>query len=299
MSSVPSLAEFLAAPLAEVAAVCPKTVFFAPGGTRRAARLAGISSADERYAHWSRERMLEATALLFRLGVQHLFFNVLRPAQLAERGYYRERLIDWIAWGLAGPETLACYQQHGWRARLAGAESLPALQSVAQQLSESTPQQAEHTIWWYASATPDEHWAMLLRAAQRAQAQSQAELIRAMYGEDLPPATLCLSFGKPMIAADMLPLVVAGELQCYWYQQPGFQMDERMVRGVIYDLAFRRQTWRADKHQRADDVLAYRQAWEQAVVLGLGTKLGAFWYPQPFAAPGVTPDDPEAGPPGG
>ena len=68
---------------------------------------------------------------------------------------------------------------------------------------EATPQSAQHTVWWYASTTPDGYWAEVFAAVRRAQAGTQAELIRAIYGEDVPPATLLVSFGKPMI---VLPL---------------------------------------------------------------------------------------------
>jgi hypothetical protein len=131
----------------------------------------------------------------------------------------------------------------------------------------------------YVSGTPDAHWAAILGAAQQAQARTRAEVIRAMYGEDLPPATLCLSYGKPMIAADIMPLIVADEVQCYWTQRPGFSLDDTLVRRIFYDFAYTRRTWQPDKSSRYADVLAQRPFWEQTRVLGLGRRVGAFWYP--------------------
>lgn len=275
----PDLAEFLAAPIEQVANVVPATVLFAPGGTRRAAALAGISMQSDDYARWSRERMIECAGLLFRFGVRHLFMNIVRPPQLAEVGRYRERLFDWLEWGLAGPEALADYRRLGWRVRLVGVEEIPELHAAADRLVAATPVCWTHTIWWYVSVEPDAHWKSLLVAAQRAQARTQAEAIRALYGEDIPLARLCLSFGKPMIAADMLPLLVTGEVQCYWVQRPGFELDETTLRHIIYDYAYLRSTWTQDKSARYGEVPAQRALWERRLILGLGRRVGGFWYP--------------------
>lgn len=275
----PNLAEFLVAPVEQVAKAVPTTIIFAPGGTRRSAVLAGIPPHSEDYARWSRERMIECTRLFFHLGARHLFVSLLRPAQLAEVGRYRERVLDWLAWGLAGPDAMADYQRLGWRARLIGAEDIPALHAAAQQLQEATPARWTHTVWWYVSATPDAYWMALLEAAHRARAHTQAEAIRALYGEDIPLAKLCLSFGKPLIAVDMLPLLLADELQCYWTQRPGFMLDEPMLRQIIYDYAYLRSTWTQDKSSRYGEVLAQRSIWERPITLGLGRRVGGFWYP--------------------
>ncbi|HJZ49806.1 MAG TPA: hypothetical protein VKE41_21665 [Roseiflexaceae bacterium] len=275
----PSLEEFLRAPAEQVAAVAPVTMFLAPGGTRREAILAGISPQSEEYPRWSRERMFGCIDMLFRLGVRHLFVTALRSAPLAEVGRFRERLLDWTEQGMAGPEALADYRRLGWRVRLAGAEHVPELRAAADRLRAATPAQADRTLWMYVSGTPDSHWETLLAAAQRARVRSRAELVRALYGEEIPPATLCLSWGKPMVAADLVPLLLAGELQCYWTQQPGFGQHEQTIRRIFYDYAYTRRTWRQDKSTRYAGVAADRTIWERPLVLGVGRRVGPFWYP--------------------
>lgn len=259
--------------------VAPETVLFAPGGTRRRAALAGVSPQSDEYARWSRERMITCIDVFFRCGVRNLFASMLRPPQLAETGHYRERLMSWLDWGLSGPEALADYQRLGWRVRLAGAEHIPELQDTVARLQSATPMHWQHTVWWYVSPEPESHWTLLLEAAQRTQARTQAEIIRAMYGEDIVPARLCLSFGKPMIAADMLPLVLAGDIQCYWMQRPGFELDDIALRSILYDYAYLRSTWTQDKSQRYTDITTQRAVWEQPLILGLGRRIGGFWYP--------------------
>jgi hypothetical protein len=275
----PSLEEFLRAPAEQVAAVAPTTMFLAPGGTRREAALAGISPQSEEYPRWSRERMIACVDRLFRLGVGHLFLTALRCSPLSEIGRYRTRLIDWTDQGMAGPDALADYARLGWRVRLIGAESVPELAATAERLNASQPSHWSHTLWFCVSSTPEAYWLSVLAAAQQPNVRTRADVIRALYGEDVPLATLCLSYGKPMIAADIMPLLVADELQCYWTQRPGFAQDESIIRHMFYDYAYTRPTWSQDKSARYADVGVQRDLWERAHVLGLGRRVGAFWYP--------------------
>jgi hypothetical protein len=98
-------------------------------------------------------------------------------------------------------------------------------------------------------------------------------------GEELPLATLYLAFGKPMFVPDLLPPLLSGDVQCYWTQRPGYDLDERSLRQIIYDYAYLRPTWTRDKSARYADVEAQRSLWEHAPTLGLGRRVGAFWYP--------------------
>src|SRR5512145_1041567 len=198
--SWPALEEFLIAPVEQIRLVAPETAIFAPGGTRRQAVLNGVSPESEEFKYL-REPMLDCIAHFFRLGVQHLFVTALGSAQLRETGRYRERVLEWITYGLASPETLADCERRGWRTRIVGAEQIPALLPIAEQLLAATPRQWTHTIWWYVSPEPGAHWKSLLSIAQRTQAQSQTELIRAFCGADVPPASLLVSYGKRVVAA--------------------------------------------------------------------------------------------------
>lgn len=277
----PSPEEFLGAPLAEVAAVMPPTVILAAGGTRRAAALAGHDPAGEDYVRWSRERVMETFELLFRAGAQHVLTCALRASQLAEVGRYGERLIAWTDWLLAGPEALEDYRRRGWRVRLAGADGLEALRPTVERLRAATPPSWRCTLWWHVSPQADSFWRWTLGAARRAEEPSQAAVVRAMYGEDLPLAELMIAFGKPMFVADVVPTVLFGqELQCYWAQRPGLMLDEELLRKILYDYAFLRRTWQADKSGRYTGLEGQRALWESDLTLGLGRRVGYFWYPR-------------------
>jgi hypothetical protein len=280
MDQRPSLEQFLAAPAGDVAKVMPETIVYTPGGTRRSAVLAGISPQSDEYARWTRERMIASFDLLFRFGARHIFTTMIRPGQFAEIGRYRDRLLDWLDWGLTGPEALADYARLGWRVRLLGAESMPELQPIAERLCTATPEQSTATLWYHVIPEPGAPWQWLLKAAYQAQARTQAEAVRALYGEDVPLAKLYLTFGKPMFVADLLPPLLAGEVQCYWIQRPGYLYDEQLLRRILYDYAYLRPTWRLDKSSRYDTLEANRSLWQQPLVLGYGKHVGAFWYPE-------------------
>jgi hypothetical protein len=276
----PEFEQFLNAPLAEVASLAPATMIFAAGGTRRSAALAGVSLESDEYVHWTYSRMNACFALIFRHGVRHLFTFAIVSSQLNEiTGVYRERLLEWVAWGLAGPQALADYRRLGWRVRLLGSEQLPALAPVAERLLAETAETSPHTLWWCVVPAPELQWQSLLATAQAAQARSQKEAIRALYGEDIPLASLYLAFGKPLVTPSLFPPLLVGEMHCYWSQRPGYTLTEREFRTILYDYAYLRHTWQTDKSGRAEAAVEHREAWEQGPILGLGTLLGPFWYP--------------------
>jgi hypothetical protein len=276
----PSLDAFLDAPASQVARVAPPTVIFAVGGTRRSAELSLVASDSEEYARFSRERMVRCFDSFFQLGVRHLFTSVLRPGQLDEVGRYRERLVGWMDWGLAGAEALDDYQRRGWRVRLMGAEHAPELQPLAERLVAATPAKGKHTLWLYVAPQRGALWAQLLSAAHLTGAATQEALIEALFGEALPAAGMYIGFGKPLITNDIVPLALCGETQCYWIQRPGYELDEAMLRRMIYDYAYLRNTWVEDKTQRYAQIQAQRAHWESRAILGLGIRVGDFWYPE-------------------
>ena len=278
-SNPPALAEFLAAPDEVVAAVMPPTVILSLGGTRRSAALSGVSSQSDDYARLSREKMVACFNLFFRLGVRHLFNCVVRPRQFEEVGRYREQLLNWIDWGVTGPEALADYAEFGWRVRIGGLEAVPELRELNERLIAATPATSQHTLWFYATPTRGSLWEQTLAAAHATRARTQTELIRALLNEDVPTAGLFIGSGKAVITEDMIPLAILGETHCYWTQRPGYEMDESIVRRIVYDCVYRRQTWQKDKSARYADIEQMRSMLESRQVLGIGKRAGGFWYP--------------------
>jgi hypothetical protein len=283
MAEIPRLEDFLAAPDEQVAAVAPESVIVVVGGTRRAAALAGQPTEGEAYVRWSVERMLMYHDMLFRHGIRHIVTPAVISSNLVEFARFRGRFLSLVAEHMAGSVSLAEYARRGWRVRLIGADQLPELHEATARLVMNTPAHWTRTVWWTVTIDSDASWMLLLAAAQQAGARTRAEAIRALYGEDIPPAQLLLSFGKPIISPELLPPLLIGELQGYWVQQPGYSLDEPMLRRILYDYAYTRVTGSGrERGGRYADVGQQRAAWEANAVLGEGLRLGGFWYPAPF-----------------
>jgi hypothetical protein len=278
-SEPPDLAAFMTADAAAVGQIAPATLVYTPGGTRRQAALYGIAPNSDAYVRWGRQRMLENFQAIFRLGIRHLFTGLARASQFAEVGAYRERLLIWLEWVLLSPEALDEWQGRGWRVRLLGGAAISEIRALSERLEAALPGAGTPTIWFCVSPTADALWSDVLALAQRTQARTQAEIIRAICGEAIEPAPLWISSGKPTLAPDLLPFLVTGEAQCYWMQRPGYALDDQALRRILYDYAYLRPTWRADKSSRYRDLQAQRDIWSQPYVLGLGRRLGPFWYP--------------------
>lgn len=285
-SEPPSQEWFLTAPRSDVAQVAPETLIFSAGGTRRHAVFEGVSPESEAFFRWSQRRIVDCFNLIFQHGVHHIFSFTASPNQFRETTPgYRDRLMMWIDRGAAGDNMLIAYKQRGWRVRLCGTEDMPQLQPAAERLIRETPETSEHTLWWLVIPDTEAPWRRLLSTVHASGASTRDEATEAMYGEVIPAATLFLSFGKPIVSPVLIPPLIGGAMQCYWLQRPSYALDKLQFREILYDYAYLRQTWQADKTGRAEKALAHRSAWERGPTLGLGMQLGPFWYPRPSDLP--------------
>ena len=251
MTTYPTLAEFLRAPLEEVRTVAPATLILGAGGTRRRAVLAGLDPTSDEYAEWTRKEMMACHEMLFRYGVKHIFSAILIDGHRKEvTEGYSEKLVKWVRYGLADSEALAEYARLGWQVRLVGVESWPELKPVADRLAQVNPQHDAPRVWFSISSETEKQWSLLLRIAQMQRLESRHDLIRAFYGEEIPLATMYLGTGKPQIVESIVPPLLIGKMECYWRQHLGYDLDERTLRAIFYDYAFSRDTWRADKTGR-------------------------------------------------
>ena len=284
MNHQPQLEKFITGSLETVKAVAPATIIFVAGGTRRKAISVGLSTESDAYAAWTRQQMIACFDLIFQHGIKNIFTPMVGPTNFNEVGKYRERLVDWIAWGLSGEDALADYERLGWRIRLLTDETIPKLKETADRLHNITPTTYEHTLWIHVVPDAELPWRWLLSSIKNSQASTRQEVVQAVYGEDIPPASLYLGHGKPEIFDEFLPLLT-GKVQCYWRQNLGYDLDQLMLRTILYDYAYTRATWRKDKAGRAEEAMKYNHIWQKAAVVGLGTRLGPFWYPTPTPDP--------------
>ena len=280
-SSQPSISEFLALSDREIAQYAPETVVLGAGGTRRRAVLAGIDPTSEEYPAWTRLQMVALLDLLFQHGVKHIFTAVMVDGNfLEETEGYREHLYRWIDWGIGGEEALNEYQERGWQARLIGAEFVPALQATANRLKQSTPKRKSKCVWFTITPSSEVAWDLVFQRAMAKKAYTYRDAIRAIYGQDIPvDNSLLLDFGKPQVFTSTVPPLLICKMHCYWRQHLGYDLDVNTLRHIFYDFAFNRRTWMTDKSGRADAVHEFEDAYTEPPVVGMGTRLGPFWYP--------------------
>jgi hypothetical protein len=278
---IPSWETFRALPLAAITPLAPATMIYQVAGTRRSAALAGVPEHGEAYAEWQKSRLITCLEVVARQGVRHVLMPLLTASQFSEvTADYHDKLWGWLEYGLTGDAMLAAFQQHNWRVRFLFADQRPALQRINARLAQATPHTTGPRIWFYVTPEPNQLWQWMLARFQTHLPATPAEAITTLYGEAIPPATLLLDFGKLSVSPDLLPPFLFSKLHCYWTQRPGYRLDDEQFRAILYDYAYLRPTWQADKTGRAAAALAHRAEWERGPIIGLGQRFGPHWYPQ-------------------
>ena len=293
MTEQPTLECFLEASIEEIRQVSPATVILGAGGTRRRAVLADVSPQSDEYVQWTRMSALACLDLIFRHGAKHIIAPLLVHSHENEQiPGYSDKLMEWTRWGLAGDEALDEFTRCGWRVRLIGTESWPVLEDVAHYLRTKTEDNPGPTVWFSVVSKVEAHWEMMLRMTREYDVSTRKELVQLIYGEDIPQATLYIGSGKPQVVESIVPPLLIGKLECYWRQHLGYDLDERTLRAILYDYAYVRRSTVDDKSGRAEKVMDYAGAWDEPPIIGMGMRLGPFWYPTPVPAPHVTQMEP-------
>jgi hypothetical protein len=239
--------------------------------------------------------MLDAIKLILDHGVRHVFVPILADGNFREQTPgYREKLFGWMHRSLAGDDALATYTARQWQVRLIGAELITELGDTAKTLASETRTQAERCVWYTALPSSEAAWDLVFHAIHREGARTRQEAIRALYGQDIPTDdVVLLDFGKPQVFTSAVPPLLIARLHCYWRQSLGYALTIEQLRSVFYDYAYLRQTWMEDKTGRADEALRYRSVWDDPPILGLGMRLGPFWYPASSSPRPLEPNSPD------
>nr|MBC8504341.1 hypothetical protein [Chloroflexota bacterium] len=211
-TSIPSLDDFLSDSSEHIRKYAPETFIYAASGTRRAAVLAGVPDEGDELAIWSRGELFRNIELIFVHGVRHLFMPMLGPSQFREStGNYHEYLWNWFVEGISGPKAIDRYQSSGWRVRIACGDFIPQVKEMSEKLISETTKNDAHTLWCYAVPDFSLPWEWLLEAAKRGNASTYQEAVNALYGENIPPASIYLSTVKPLVSSLQLPPLLVRE----------------------------------------------------------------------------------------
>ncbi len=282
--TIPDLDAFLAAPHQTVAAVAPQTIIFAPAGSKRLAAIERIPM--EHYSEWVMRELSTMLPMFFRLGVRHVILPTLGPKQFLEPVVgYQDQILNWVVQFSLGASLTQAAFLHGFRVRMIGPaiRSVPTLRQAAAKLLEQHCNLDLPVLWLYVVQSDEEPWMEVIDAARRTSATVRSDLVRALYEEDIPSATVLIGSGRPMLHTRIVPpLLFDDDLQCYWTQCAGVRISEEMIRRVIYDATFSRNTYteeRATRYHHADKL---RQHWEGQAIMGIGQNMFGFWVPQAF-----------------
>ena len=278
-----SLSEFLE--LSDVSSFTPETVIYAAGGTRRSAVLAGVNGNGSEYALWSFLELLAAMAVIFADGTRHIITHAVIPPQFQESTpKYREHLYQWIKDIFGGKQAITEYQKRGWNVGLLlfGDEELRANLADADRVLRFATYDDQNTknLWLTFTASYDDLWTSLLEMILARKPVDRLDAIRNLCGAEIPPATLFLGYGKISISpATIHPLLMGDNMASYWKQRPGYSLTPKEWRRLLYDYAVTRKTWMQDKTGRAEKVIKYAEEFEDAHIVGIGKRIGPFWFP--------------------
>ncbi|MCP5467866.1 MAG: hypothetical protein H7A32_01180 [Deltaproteobacteria bacterium] len=287
MNKQPSLEEFIQFPLEKIKTYAPQTMIYVPSGTRRDAVLHNKKDHGQELYQYSLDRMIEAYQNIFDHGIKYLFNTAVIPSLFEESTPgYQENLWRWLDQGLAGGPTLAEFQRRGWRVRIIFGEKFPQLKAAQERLIQNCPKTSEHNLWFNIVEDFGMMWRRILSSVQGVNFKKLSELSEHIYEMEIPTAGLYVATGKPTLSPDLFPpFVMRDRMECYWSEKPGYSLDARQLREILYDSYFVRKTWRKDKTGRAAAALEQRYMWENAPTIGLGQRVGPFWYPQSIAMP--------------
>lgn len=291
-TNIPSLEAFLAAPAAEVAAVAPATAIFAAAGTRRRAALERIP--PETYSEWAIQGLGQNAAIFFRLGIRHLIVPLLSPGQIAEGGEYGQKVVSWVIDQALGPTLTTIAKDHGFNTKFLGpaTKSHTGIKQAQQELLERIRAPESPTLWMYVQQYYDEPWSEILNAAQSSNTHSRSELVKMLYGADIPSVRLFVGIGRLQLNTLIIPpLLFDATMHCYWTQRAGFYLTDTMIRRIIYDLTFSRNTNTLLRKERYQHVHQLRHHWDHTSIIGVGQNMSGFWipdnYPQPDTQEGI------------
>jgi len=199
-SVIPPIDEFLAASLEDLSAVAPRSMVYAPGGTRRSAAFLGIEPWSKAYLRIMQDGFVACLEVIFRYGVQHVFTPMIMLGHTHEVKDIKQELIDAVGKFATDPRLLHIASDQGWRVKLAPSAYATELQPYIDCLNRNSPGEVTRTWWMGITPSYESWWSTIIALAKSDRVRTRADAIRSLYGEDVPPITLCFSFGKPMIS---------------------------------------------------------------------------------------------------
>lgn len=300
-SAPPSWEAFLAWPASEVARrmreAGPQVCVFPINGTRRWAWLEhgeALRAAPDALAAYM-DIAEQAYVRLFRMLFEHGIDTILSPLfgdELLGRGEaYVRAVLAGVRRFAESPVFTDFYRACGVRvryygdfrrrlARLSASDLLDSMERVTRETAGNAPYRL------FLGLFADDPWeqiaGMIVEHYRRHGAPpSHAELVRAYYGEDVPPVTLFLGFDRPAVYD--YPLLATGQESLYFTCSPSPYLDTPTLRRILYDCLYNRRTpepaWDTLSENDMDFLRDYYRE-NTGQVLGVGKVIGGVWLPE-------------------
>jgi tuberculosinol/isotuberculosinol synthase len=293
------LATFQNLPTTEVARlVCeagPKVCVFPINGTRRWFMLEhppeGEDDWNAAYLKMAIRRHIGLYQLLFDYGLDTLLTPCFGP-DIMERG---EGYMRMAAEGLCRladhPDFLQFYDAYDVRVRFYGdyhkyfgPTPYAYLVDIFDEVTERTAHHERRRLFYglFANdATETVAEAAVRYYAEHGHVPDRHTLVELYYGEHVEPVDLFIGFDK--CAAFDMPLLATGNEDLYFTVCPSLYLDGQQLRAILYDHLYTR---RGDPDYAAlelDDWVFMAGFYEanRGKTIGVGTKRGGIWYPQP------------------
>lgn len=292
-----SLLKMSRAEVAElVRSVGPRVCAFPINGTRRwfllevpAAR--GKDYAEE-YRRVAGQRHLELYRLLFDHGIHTLLTPIFGPDLLERGDRYSDMATEGLAVLASDPEFLQFYRDYRVRVRFYGdyrrffASSPHAyLPDLFDAVTEETRDHDACRLFYGVCAHDATETVAALAVeyhTKHGHVPTKRNLIELYYGEQVEPVDLFIGFDK-FCAFDM-PLLATGNEDLYFTVSPSPYLTEQQLREILMDHLYARQDGAQDYTALSSEDWRYMATFygaNQGRTLGVGTRRGRVWYPNP------------------
>lgn len=295
------LDEFLSLPTTEVARLVrdagPKVCVFPINGTRRWYLLeypASDKSLGAEYLDVIARRHIDIYRMFFDHGLDTLLTPTFGP-DILERG---DEYVQMAAEGLARlahhPDFLTFFQDYGVRVRFYGdyrryfkATPQAYLCDLFAEVVARTANNKQRRLFFglFAHDASETIAELAVRYhAEHGCVPNRRTLVELYYGEYVEPVDFFIGFDR-FCVFDM-PLVATGNEDLYFTVSPSPYLDERQLRGILYDHLYTRRKEELDYAEMTpDDWAAMREFYHanrgRTVGIGAWHRPGAFWYPLP------------------
>jgi tuberculosinol/isotuberculosinol synthase len=277
----------------------PKVCVFPINGTRRWFMLEHVvpEGADWAtvYCDVSAERHIDLYRMFFDHGIDTLLTPIFGPDLLERGDEYARMAIEGLVLLATDPRFLAFYRDYDVHVRFYGdyrrffaPTAYDYVSGIFDEATARTASHSRHRLFFGVCANDAAETVGELAVQYHSEhgcLPDKKKLVELYYGETVDSVSLFIGFDKPC-AFDM-PLVATGSEDLYFTVRPSPYLTSRQLRAILYDHLYSRRTGEVDYASlEAEEWYAMDQFYRTNVdhTLGVGTRVGQFWYPLPQVA---------------